>query len=225
MSVERANRRNRAIPWVAALLATGCGGGAARELPADAPPAAREAVEACRSLTGDEKQGCYERRLLARLDEAGVPEALATLEAIAAADVDVERDGHVYTHAIGIESYDPEKPVTDAFGRCTALFQSGCYHGVIQAHFVASGEITEPVVRELCRPYKGGENGVGGDRWLLFQCLHGMGHGLTMVHDHHLPRALESCDLLASQWDRSSCYGGAFMENIMYATSPHHPTS
>src|SRR6266550_9592733 len=60
------------------------------------------------------------------------------------------------------------------------------------------------------------------DQWLRFQCVHGMGHGLMMVYDHDLPRALGGCDLLSEGWDRESCYGGAFMENVVNATAPHH---
>ncbi len=186
-------------------------------------PSSAEAVAAvadCRPLAGFEKQRCYEERLLARLHEAGVAPALALLEEVAASDVDVERDGHVYTHAIGIEAYDAGGPVAEVFGQCTTLFQSGCYHGVIQAHFIAEGATDEGLIRELCAPYES-----DAQRWLLFQCLHGLGHGLTMFYDHHLPRALADCDLLANDWNRESCYGGAFMENVVNATNPHHPAA
>jgi hypothetical protein len=201
-------------------LLVGCAGESAN-LPADAPPVVRAAVEECASLGRESKTDCYQGHFLARLDQSGVREALSALEAVAAVDVDVERDGHVYTHAIGITSYSPEVDVSSVFSQCTTLFQSGCYHGVLQAHFMASGEVTEEVVQSLCESYKGPD----ADRWILFQCLHGMGHGLTMFYDHHLPRALEACDLLASRWDQESCYGGAFMENIMSASNPHHPAS
>jgi hypothetical protein len=50
-----------------------------------------------------------------------------------------------------------------------------------------------------------------------------MGHGLTMIYNHDLPKALEGCDLLKDDWDKQSCYGGAFMENIVNVTNPHHP--
>lgn len=220
MEMRMGRNSKRAMAWTGAWLASiavaGCGPGGA--VPADAAPQTIAALEACRGESGDAKQGCYEERLLAELDEAGVRPALDMLSDIAAADREVELDAHVYTHAIGIESYDPDRPVGEVFAECTELFQSGCYHGVIQAHFVARGAVNETTVRELCDSFKQ----PGADRFLLFQCLHGMGHGLVMIHDHHLPRALRDCDLLEDGWDRESCYGGAFMENVVAATKPHH---
>jgi len=205
---------------VGLLLALG-GCDAIRDSPPDAAPETRIAIADCRRRSGEDKQDCYETRLLDELARSGTRLTLAMLEDIATADQDVVRDAHVYTHAIGIESYDPARPVSEVFAECTELFQSGCYHGVIQAHFVARGDVNDSTVRELCEDFKQ----PGGDQFLLFQCLHGMGHGLTMLYGYHLPRALEGCDLLMSSWDRESCYGGAFMENIVSATNPHHVAS
>ena len=209
-------RANAAVLTGVALAAAACGTGSG--LPADMSPASRAAIEACMDRGGVDKQDCYKERLVAELASDGVRPALDMLSEVAASDVDVERDAHVYTHAIGMNSYDPDRPVSEVFARCTELFQSGCYHGVIQAYFMAQGTIDEATVRGLCEDFKQ----PGADRFLLFQCLHGLGHGLTMFYAHHLPRALKDCDLLASSWDRDSCYGGAFMENIVAATDPHH---
>lgn len=187
----------------------------------DIPEYARAAVSSCSSLAAEAKQGCYTKVFLGRLRDHGVSDALSALRSVAAADRDVERDGHVYTHAIGIEAFRLQPDLSEVFVRCSPLFQSGCYHGVIQAYFMTRGSVTPDRVRELCTAYKGPE----GDRWTLFQCLHGLGHGLTMFYGHDLPRALSACDFLAELWDRRSCYGGAFMENIMHAVSPHHPAS
>ena len=53
---------------------------------------------------------------------------------------------------------------------------------------------------------------------LRFQCLHGLGHGLTANSEHDIFRALRLCDALKDDWDRGSCYSGVFMENIIFAT-------
>jgi hypothetical protein len=45
-----------------------------------------------------------------------------------------------------------------------------------------------------------------------------------MIWNWDLPRALEGCDWLGSDWDRQGCYGGAFMENAMASMPGGHHT-
>jgi hypothetical protein len=194
------------------------------QLPPDPAEAAERALATCRDRGYDAKVTCYDGLLTGLVSSAGVEAAMETLKRIGEADQEVQRDGHVYSHAIGIEGYRLDPDVGRTFARCTELYQSGCYHGVIQAHFLAvtrgdgAGAITARQVNQVCDAYRG----EAGNQWLLFQCVHGMGHGLTMIHRHDLRRALADCDLLTLDWDRHSCYGGAFMENIVNATQPHH---
>ena len=207
------------ILLVALLFVMGCGPEAPfPELPEDLRTLVEGAEGRCGGLQAADKEGCYEEVILSRLDEEGVYEAIRVLEAIGSVDPEVERDGHKYVHGIGITAYQDNPSWSETFGQCTELYQSGCYHGVIQARFMEMGEITAADVNDLCEMYKGDP----ADRFVLFQCLHGMGHGLTMFYGHDLPVALEGCDHLSASWDQRSCYGGAFMENIMNATAPHH---
>ena len=188
-------------------------------IPADSAPEARALFAECRGLAGQEKIDCYQSGLTVELERVGVRPTMKTLDYLALLDRDISRDAHVYAHHVGIEAYRMSPDVTETFSSCTESFSSGCYHGVIQAYFNDRGSADAETVEALCEPYKDDEQG----RWILFQCIHGMGHGLTMFFGHHLPRALEACDLLGDNWDRQSCYGGAFMENVMAATMPHHP--
>jgi len=55
------------------------------------------------------------------------------------------------------------------------------------------------------------------EQFRLFDCLHGMGHGLMMYHRYDVSGALSECDRLLSDWDQRSCYSGVFMENNMSA--------
>ncbi|MFN2433718.1 MAG: hypothetical protein ABR599_13065 [Gemmatimonadota bacterium] len=201
-----------------ALRVEGSGGPASASVDSSAAADfAAAAQRRCGSVDAARKVPCYEPLLLERLASRGVRPALEALLEIGRLDREVEREGHVYAHAIGIAAYTTPERVTDVFGQCTEAYQSGCHHGVIQAYFAGRRTIAAEDVNALCRPFR-----ERGDTWLLFQCVHGLGHGLTMLHAHHLPRALGDCDLLADDWDRESCYGGAFMENIVHATAPHH---
>jgi len=195
--------------------------GADRQIIEEPGVAADALVEKCSALGGQDKVSCYQAELSERLGALGVRSTMDALDSLVVRDNDAARDAHVYAHHIGIEAYQLSPDVSETFSGCTESFSSGCYHGVIQAYFEDRGNTDAEALEELCRAYKRPDQ----SRWILFQCVHGMGHGLTMYFDHHLPRALEACDLLGDLWDRESCYGGAFMENVMGATSPHHPAT
>lgn len=215
--------------WIATLplLAAGCiasppAPAASGPVPADGP--ASEAARQCGEEAPADKVSCYQPILISLLQSGGIETAMETLDRLGSIDDDVKREGHVYAHAIGLAAYDSAGEVGSTFARCTPIFQSGCYHGVVQAYFLdlasadTSDGIGEAGVNGLCADYRGAD----GDRWLLFQCAHGLGHGLVMLYDHDLPRALRDCDRLADGWERNACLGGAFMENIVNATAPHH---
>ncbi len=169
----------------------------------------------------DTRQKCLEEQLVPLATDGKVKIAMGALGQVAALDANVRSDGHVYAHAIGIAAGKALDDVGAAFIQCSESFQSGCYHGVIQAWFGKQASVGEKEANELCAPFRGDEN----QRWIRFQCVHGMGHGLTMLYKHDLREGLEGCDLLTDDWDRHACYGGAFMENIVNVTNPHHPAS
>jgi hypothetical protein len=168
---------------------------------------------------GDEKakRKCLMPQLLALRAQFGTRFAMGALNRLALTDKDVDFDGHDYSHMIGITTMKAAKgDVQSAFKSCTEILQSGCYHGVIQTYLLSVPHVGMAEVNMVCREF----TSPSADRWLRFQCVHGMGHGLTMFYSHDLPKALEGCDLLGDEWDRKSCYGGAFMENIIYASDP-----
>jgi hypothetical protein len=177
---------------------------------------ADSALHRCGALAGPAKTRCYAPLLLSLVANGGVRLAMGTLGRLGALDRDVAFEGHQYAHAIGMSALDASPDVHRAFDACTEIYQSGCYHGVIQTYLTRQPHVGEAEVRALCTPY----SAPGASRWLRFQCVHGMGHGLTMFYGHDLPRALAACDLLGEEWDRRSCYGGAFMENIVHITTP-----
>src|SRR5437879_4699381 len=182
---------------------------------------ARAVGSACRYGSNDRQRICYSQLLSDHLTRHGVADAVATLDAIVAADPDVAEHAHEYAHGLGIEAYSTSPDIAATFSACGDGFSSGCRHGVIQAYFESREQVTQPEVEALCQPFRS----ASASRWVLFQCVHGMGHGLTMFRGHDLPQALTDCDLLSDGWDRESCYGGAFMENVINVTSPHHPAT
>lgn len=188
--------------------------------PMDSTEIAAALRKRCEKLVGDPKTDCYSKPLdsLAALGE--VRNAMGALSQLAILDVDIKRDGHVYAHGIGIAGGKRGGDVAATFALCDPSNQSGCYHGVIQAYFSSAKTVGPAEVNKLCEPFRG----PSADRWIRFQCVHGMGHGLEMVYNHDLPKSLKGCDYLTDNWDRRSCYGGVFMENIVNVTMPKHPS-
>ncbi len=185
----------------------------------DTSALAELALSQCRWLSREAKQTCYENYFVALSDSGRVRLALGALTSLAEKDKQVQSDGHVYTHIVGIRAWAPGRDVGKVFDSCTGLFQSGCYHGVIQAYFTSDGNVDSMEVSWFCDLMESTRK----NRWLRFQCVHGIGHGLEMSWNWDLPRALRGCDWLPSTWDRESCYGGVFMENAV-ASMPggHH---
>ena len=182
----------------------------------------RLAHRQCRDRQGPDRQQCYEQYFLALAGTGGVRLSLASLSVLADLDRVVRAEGHVYTHIIGIRSWQPGFDIGTVFAACTGLFQSGCYHGVIQSYLTGDGGLDSTKVVWLCDIVAQKAPGY----LARFQCVHGMGHGLEMALNWDLPRALSSCDWLPSPWDREACYGGAFMENAVASSlRAHHPAA
>ena len=162
------------------------------------------------------KSKCYSASLDSMAKRGEVRSAMRTLSMLSVLDADAARDGHEFAHAIGMAAGKSGGDIAKIFSQCDESNQSGCYHGVLQSYLVAKKQIGPEEVNGVCQSFRGPE----ADRWILFQCVHGTGHGLTMYYNHDLPKALRDCDYLSSGWDQRSCYAGAFMENIVNEQMP-----
>ncbi len=185
---------------------------------ADSVEVAGLARARCRLLWGRGRRACLEAFLLGMVRQGRVRLAMGALSRLGAEDRGVRRRGHEFSHVVGINAWAPGKDIGEVYGQCTELFQSGCYHGVIQAYFAWTGTDSATVAGLCMQP------AIAQSAWLRFQCVHGVGHGLVQARALHLPRALEGCDQMREPFDRESCYGGAFMEFIVGSRGQsHHP--
>ena len=160
-----------------------------------------------------DKASCYENELDAVLRVQGPSEALQALDDLALHDSNVMRDAHPYAHRLGRQIFAYYTNFPKAFSQCEPRYASGCYHGVLE-EFLNSKKngIREEDIADLCKSLPESQR----QRFLQFQCLHGLGHGLTMYFNHDIFSALPFCEALGPQLDRESCYGGVFMENIIH---------
>jgi hypothetical protein len=162
---------------------------------------------------------CVERALTGLLDQAGITKSMEVLDTLAATDAGVRDNGHALAHGLGISAYRGQETMAATFAGCPTSQMSGCFHGVIQGYFLDLGKQGRAVgtaeLDAICAPH-------AAEQFVWFHCSHGMGHGLMALHQNHLPMSLESCDRVTSDFVRDGCYGGAFMENAMQVTHPHH---
>ncbi|HYJ80294.1 MAG TPA: hypothetical protein VEW03_11855 [Longimicrobiaceae bacterium] len=177
------------------------------------------ALRRCRWGGLDARRNCVERALGALIEPAGIGQAMAVLDRIAARDGAMLNESHGLAHGLGIAAYRTPETVAQTFAACPPTQISGCYHGVVQGYFLdvarREGQIGTAEMNALCEPHRPSV-------LLFFQCTHGMGHGVMAVLANHVPASLELCDLVTDPSARDSCYGGVFMENIVAATHPEH---
>ena len=145
---------------------------------------------------------------------------LNAMEVARTQDSGIENDCHNIAHAIGRYTYKKYSNIGDAFNACDQSCHSGCYHGVMERMFYSDEEIStkthltfkdiEAKMPGVCDSSKFSNP----SPTEIFQCLHGVGHAVLFSLDYNLEDSLKACDLLANDYERSSCWGGVIMENV-----------
>ena len=180
-----------------------------RPVPPGLSAGARAVWQRCPTGAPD-RTACLDAAVRDLLGRDGWPTVWRVLSEPVAAEPALQPEAHVVAHGLGAEAYRIAGSVAGAFRLCTPAFWSGCYHGALQAHFARwahSGDVPAAELDGVCRPLQTEA------RWLWFQCLHGLGHGVTIAAGYELGRALALCGRLADPWAREICYGGVFMED------------
>ncbi len=166
------------------------------------------------TVQGCEKSGrglCYRQAFGNLAYRQGPQKALALLATDDVGIPAVHADCHQISHWIGragLVYYKHDAGQALSHGAMTC--NSGYYHGVLQ---VALAGLPRDVVvrkaRTLCSA-----PAVNTEEFLLYQCVHGLGHGLMIYSGNDLPWSLRTCHKLRTDFDRVSCTGGVFMQNL-----------
>jgi hypothetical protein len=167
-------------------------------------------LDDCRA--GSDEARCLEQAFGNLSYNEGPKAALARFDRLRAKPGTAESNCHRIAHSIGsaaLARYDGD--VGRAFAEGSASCWSGYYHGILERALVGAdtdAELTS-AVRGIC-----GEILATATRYVSYQCVHGLGHGLMIRTGLHLERALDGCEGLRTEWEQTSCDGGVFMENF-----------
>lgn len=175
----------------------------------------------CPGVKADDME-CQKKYYGAKYMAVGAKAVFADLRAQYAARPSVKADCHQITHSIGRNAAAKYADVTKAYADGDEFCWSGYYHGVMEQ--LLSRYTKDSVVdhlNEICIPVS-----KGADRYSFkhYNCAHGLGHGIMLIQGDELFDSLTTCDSLKDEWERRSCYGGVFMENIMAHINPDHST-
>jgi hypothetical protein len=95
------------------------------------------------------------------------------------------------------------------------LCGGGAYHGIVQNYMtsqVVLGQVKpeEIIITDICPEIPANPTI---KRW---ECLHGVGHGLSEVYNYDVLTAVLRCDDFELEWEKVSCSKGLFMENVFH---------
>jgi hypothetical protein len=155
---------------------------------------------------------CYENYYKSLVAEKGVAAALADIKARYTENHYVQVNCHPLTHVIGqaVSALYPD--ISQAYLHGDTFCSSGYYHGVLEGvAFKIGKEKLLATLNTLCVDVPGS----GDYSTEYYSCVHGLGHGIMEMNNDQLFNSLHDCDRFSRLWERDSCYGGVFMENII----------
>jgi hypothetical protein len=158
----------------------------------------------------DQSYTCFKNAIVADLKSLGIKSTLSELDSLNNSNATVRQYCHSLVHDLGREAYEQTAGnLGKIFTEGTTTCWSGFYHGALERAFGKTTDLAK-TAQGICTS----ENGVSGT-FLNYQCLHGLGHGLSARFDNEIFSALAVCEQLDSEYSQKSCYGGVFMENYV----------
>ncbi|TSC70892.1 MAG: hypothetical protein CEO12_17 [Parcubacteria group bacterium Gr01-1014_46] len=161
---------------------------------------------------------CYYNYYTKLVKEKGPKEAFIDLKKQYETSSYVRAQCHPLTHVIGRTTAMLYPNTTEAYKYGDPLCWSGFYHGVMETIVNEIGiEKIKSSLDNICDGIPGKEK----YSFDYYNCVHGLGHGLMAITENELFDSLKYCDSLTGDWERSSCYGGVFMENVIVDNLSH----
>jgi hypothetical protein len=165
--------------------------------------------------------GCLEKHYQTLVATRGVAAAFIDIKDAYNRSTFVKGNCHQLVHIIGRAAGTKYGDVSKAYEQGDNFCWSGYYHGVMEAVMAQIGyDQIKPKINTICATVSRAQK----YSFYHYNCVHGLGHGIMAVNNSELYDSLTTCDALTDPWERESCYGGVFMENIMDEINPNHTT-
>ncbi|MDQ3014822.1 MAG: hypothetical protein M3Q73_03090 [bacterium] len=132
--------------------------------------------------------------------------ALAALREEIKTNAPLMRSCHGLVHEIGHKAYEIYQDFGEAMKYQDEICNSGYLHGIIESHFSSSTDLFA-AMNTVCDKYPTGS-------FIGWECFHGVGHGVMYFTNDDLPRSIELCTAYQTEFARSHCRNGVFMENF-----------
>jgi len=119
---------------------------------------------------------------------------------------------HAPAHHLGEFLYDYTDDLETAISVADSRCGGAIFHGVLEKFFENSSNnsisIDQIVPSKIC-PNKDNEFSLE-----RYECLHGLGHGLTVYYQYDVFEAIKHCGDFSEDWEINTCSNGVFMENV-----------
>jgi hypothetical protein len=186
--------------------------------PISADPSASMAVTDTCAVKNTITYSCYKSELAQITTQQGPQQAMAVVKQSYKKISYVKEQCHQLTHVIGRAALAKYGNVAETYAHGDQFCWSGYYHGAMEQLAKEKGyDYIVKNANSLCVPIAAKQ---GRYSFYHYNCVHGMGHGFMFIKDGDLFASLGACDSLKDNWERTSCYGGVFMQNIMNEQTP-----
>ncbi len=144
-----------------------------------------------------------QKNIIKEISASDPAKAWGYLKSAYTVDGQIKENPHELSHIVGNALYT--KNGLDGISVCDPAFAFGCYHGVAEEMLSDVGVDGISEIEDSCYKF------FSKDTALAASCIHGIGHGLATWESLDVAKALNDCDVLASN-NRIYCYDGVFME-------------
>lgn len=197
--------------WLTPLCIILIGAGAAGFIVYQQQAKNKVTLEKCKAT---HKLTCYKEYFTKKTNKDGAKAAIEEARQNYTKDQFIVAQCHEIMHVIGHAGYTKYGTISDAYKQGDAFCWSGYYHGVTEE---AIGKLGAAKIKDTAKDVCADLAKSKQYSFDHYNCVHGLGHGFMAVDSFNLFTALKTCDLLNDGWEQESCYGGAFMENVMVA--------